>query len=72
MTTNLRSIENGVNLLTIQGITIIDLDEVDSWLFAIDMLPKERHEACKQVLADGTFSVCNIEHRVEVRVNRDI
>lgn len=66
MTTNLHSIADGVNLLTMQGISVIDLDDVDSWLYSIDMLPKERHEACRQILADGSFSVCNIEHRVEV------
>jgi len=68
MTTNLRPTKNRVNLLIMRGVTVIDLDEVDSWLFAIGMLPNERNEACINILSDGWFSICNIEHRVEVDV----
>lgn len=66
MTTNLYPIGNGVSILLMQNVALTDLDEVDAWLYAIDMMPKERHKVCQQILTDGTFSVCNIEHRVEV------
>jgi len=70
MKTNLQPIGGGVNLLTLEGVTLTDLDDVDSWLFAIDIPPKERNEACLRILADGSFSVCNIEHRVEVNCRK--
>ena len=68
MKTNLRPDKNGINLLIMRDVTVIDLDEVDSWLFAIDMLPKERNDACRQILSYGWYSVCNIDHKVEVDV----
>jgi hypothetical protein len=43
------------------------MDNVNAWLEAIDMSPKECHDACKKILSDGSFSVCNIEYRLEVR-----
>lgn len=67
MITRLHPISNGVNVLDISGVTLLSLDDVDAWLFAIDMLPKERTEACRQIVSEGSFNVCNIEHRVEVR-----
>lgn len=64
--TNLIPIEDGVNLLSVQGVTLLDIDEVDSWLYAMDLLSSERKKACRQLLAEGSFSMCNIEHRVEM------
>lgn len=66
MTTSLRSIDNGVNLLEISGVTLLSLEDVNAWLFAIDMPPRERKAACRQILADGYYAVSNIEHRVTV------
>lgn len=57
---------NGVNKLRIFGVTLIDLDEVDSWMFAFDMSQSERNDACRQILCEGVFMVCNIENRVEM------
>ena len=67
--TNLKPIEGGVSLLTIQGVTLLDIDEVDAWLYAIDFTPSERKNACRQLLSDGKYSVCNIEHRLEFVVS---
>lgn len=64
MKTNLSPISNRVNLLTISGITLIDLDEVAAWLNACDIYGRHEQEACRQILRDGSFSVSNIEHRV--------
>jgi hypothetical protein len=43
------------------------MDNVNAWLEAIDMSPEECHDACKKILSDGSFSVCNTEYRLEVR-----
>lgn len=65
--TSLHPTKEGVTMLKLQGVTVTDLDEVESWLFAIDMLPVERRKACKQILTEGYFFVCNIENKVEIR-----
>ena len=70
MRTRLHNINNYVNLLALRDITIFDLDEVDAWMHAIDMLPKEREDACEQILTYGSFIVCNIEHRLELCCHR--
>lgn len=66
MNTKLHPASDGVNMLMVRGVTVNDLKDVDAWLFAIDLSPNERRAACQQLLSDGSFSVCNIEHRVEV------
>ena len=70
MRTRLHNINNYVNLLALRDITIFDFDEVDAWMHAIDMLPKEREDACEQILTYGSFIVCNIEHRLELCCHR--
>ena len=67
MRTSLHPMPDRLNLLVLHGITILDMDDVDAWMEAIDMFPKERHKACRQILTDGSFAVCNIEHRLEMR-----
>lgn len=67
MNTRLKCIDNRVNLLTVSGITLTDLDEVDGWLYALDMAQAERRAACRQIMTDGSFAVSNIEHRVTVQ-----
>lgn len=66
MKTRLECISEGVNLLTVSGIKLGDLDEVDSWLFAIDMAQADRRAACRQIMTEGSYAVSNIEHRVTV------
>lgn len=66
MITTLDPIDDGVNLLDISDVTPFDFDNVSAWLFAIDMPVKDRIEAFRQLLTDGSFSVCNIEYRVEI------
>jgi len=66
MTTSLEPADNAVSILAMRGVTLTDLDVVDSWLHAIDMSDSERRSACRQVFTDGLYSVCNIEYRVEV------
>lgn len=66
MTINLTPIDNFTNLLTLQNVTLLSLDDVDAWLYAIEMTTSERSHACRQIMTDGKFSVCNIEHRVEI------
>lgn len=66
MTTNLSYLNEKVNLLTLSGVTLIHMDEVDAWLYAIDLAPSERKAACLQILSDGSYTVSNIEHRVTV------
>lgn len=64
MNTRMKSINDRVNLLTVSGITLTDLDEVDAWLYALDMAETDRRSACRQIITDGSYSVSNIEHRV--------
>lgn len=70
MTTNLSSIDNRVNLLTLSGITLLDLDEVASWLSACDFCEKQLREACQHVLAEGEYTFSNIEHRLTVELRQ--
>lgn len=70
MITNLRPTSNCVNLLLMEDVNLLDLDNVDSWLYALDFLPKERHDICLQVMSDEEFRACNIEHRVEVFIRK--
>ena len=67
MKTSLHPSCNGVNVLDVRGVTLLTLDEVDSWLFSIGVSSKDRATACRQILAEGSYSVCNIEYRVEMR-----
>ena len=41
-------------------------EELKKKLEAIDMSTDERRDACKMILSDGSFAVCNIENRLEV------
>lgn len=66
MKTNLSYLSKKVNLLTLTNINIINMDDVDAWLYAIDFSPSDRKEACRQILTDGNFSVSNIEHRITI------
>lgn len=69
MTTNLIPLKGGVNRLSLHDVSLLRIDEVDAWLYALDFTPSERKKACSQVLSDGQFYVCNIEHRLEFVVN---
>ena len=53
-------------LLSLCDVTLLDMDNVNAWFEAIDMSSDERRDACKMILSDGSFAVCNIEHRLEV------
>lgn len=66
MKTDLIPLSCGVNRLSLKDVSLIDIDNVDSWLYAIDLPPCERKAACLQVLTRGNYSVCNIEYRIEV------
>lgn len=66
MRTSLHPMPNRINLLSLRDLTLLDMDNVNAWLEAIDMSPDERRDACKKILSDGSFAVCNIEHRLEV------
>ena len=66
MTTELHPIGNGINRLSLRGVTLLSLDEVDSWLFALDLSQEERKEACRQIMKDGYYTISNIEYRVTV------
>lgn len=70
MNTRMKSINDRVNLLTVSGITLTDLDEVDAWLYALDMAETDRRAACRQIITDGSYSVSNIEHRVTLEFRR--
>ena len=70
MNTRMKSINDRVNMLTVSGITLTDLDEVDAWLYALDMAETDRRAACCQIIADGSYSVSNIEHRVTLEFRR--
>ena len=67
MKTRLHPMSGGLNHLAICDITLLDMHNVDAWLEAIDMLPDERHSACRKILADGEFCVCNIDYKLELR-----
>ena len=67
MRTSLHPMPDRMCLLSLCDVTLLDIDNVNAWLEAIDMSPKECHDACKKILSDGSFSVCNIEYRLEVR-----
>lgn len=67
MKIRLHPMPNRMNLLSLRDLTQIDMDNVNSWLEAIDMSSDERRDACKKILSDGSFAVCNIEYRLEVR-----
>jgi hypothetical protein len=66
MKTYMTQMENEVNRLSIIGASVLHLDDIDAWMFAIGMDPSERHDACMQLLAEGGFSICNIESRFEL------
>ena len=70
MTTDLHPIGNGVNLLTLCGVTLLSLDEVDAWLFAIDVPQGQRKAACRQIMGEGYYAVSNIECRVTVECTK--
>lgn len=64
MTTTLTPIENGVNLLKVCGVTLLSIDDVDAWLYALDLQQGEREQACKHVLGKGFYAVSNMRYRV--------
>ena len=57
-------LDDGVNLLTVSDVSLIDLDDVDSWLSAIGMEASERPSACRRIMTEGSYSVSNVEHRI--------
>ena len=61
---------NGVNRLLIYGVTLLSIDDVDAWLFAIDMPQSQRKEACRQIMSEGYYGVSNIEYKVTVECSR--
>ena len=66
MRTSLHPMPNRINLLSLCDVTLLDMDNVNAWFEAIDMSSDERRDACKKILSDGSFAVCNIEYRLEV------
>ena len=66
MKTDLYPLSDGVNLLVLKGVNLLSLDDVDSWLFAIDLPDSERKAACRQIMSEGYYCVSNIEYRVTV------
>lgn len=70
MTIELHPIENMVNRLRLRGVTLLSLDDVDAWLYAIDMPHSERKAACRQILGEGYYAVSNIEHRVTIECTK--
>ena len=69
MKTTLSPAGNKTNRLSLHNITLYDLSEVDAWLFAVDLTPSERNDACRQIMQNGGFHICNIEYRIEVDCN---
>lgn len=70
MTTSLHPIGNRVNRLRLCGVGLLSLDEVESWLYALDMLQEERKAACRQIMSDGYYAVSNLEYRVTVECTK--
>ena len=66
MRTSLHPMPDRMCLLSLCDVTLLDMDNVNAWLEAIDMSLDERRDACKKILSDGSFAVCNIENRLEV------
>ena len=66
MRTRLYPMSDMMCLLALRDVTDMDVDDVDAWFEAIDMSPEERQEAFRQILSEGRFIVCNIEHRLEI------
>ena len=66
MTTKLEYIDENVNKLTLSGITLLDLDDVSSWLHALDVPHTESRSICRNILTDGIHTMSNIEHRLTV------
>ena len=66
MRTSLHPMPDRICLLSLCDVTLLDMDNVNAWLEAIDMSTDERRDACKMILSDGSFAVCNIEHRLEI------
>ena len=64
MRTLISCLDDGVNLLTVSDVSLIDLDDVDSWLNAIGMEVSERPSACRRILTEGGYTVSNVEHRI--------
>ena len=67
MRTSLHPMPDRMCLLSLCDVTLLDMDNVNAWLEAIDMSSDERRDACKKILSDGSFAVCNIEYRLEAR-----
>lgn len=66
MKTRLENIGNRANRLILSGVTVIDMDEVASWLSACDIGGSLMRDIARRILGNGEYSFCNIEHRVEV------
>ena len=64
MTTELHPIVNKANMLKLRNVRPHDADDVDAWLFAIDLTEAERREAIRMILSGEEFCISNIEHRV--------
>lgn len=66
MRTRLYPMSDRMCILVLRDVTNMDVCDVDAWFEAIDMSPEERQEAFRQILSEGRFIVCNIEHRLEI------
>lgn len=66
MTISLHPIGNNVNHLRLCGVGLLSLDEVDSWLFALDLPESERKAACRQIMSEGYYAMSNVEYRVTI------
>lgn len=60
--------DNYVNRLVMDNVSQHDTDEVTSWLNACGMSDRQSEDVCRQVIEDGGYSFCNIEHRIEVMI----
>lgn len=66
MKTTLKSTDNCVNLLTIQGVTRRDMEDVAAWMGACGLTEKETDDGCARLLSDGEYSFSSLESRVSV------
>lgn len=62
--------ENGANLLLLKNVSLINLDDVVSWLYALEYPVEEYKHLCMQVLCDEMVMFSNIKHRITMRIER--
>lgn len=68
MDVTLSSKDNCVNMLVMNNVTQHDASEISSWLNACGMSDRQSEDICKQVIENGGYSFCNVEHRIEVMI----